>query len=102
MGKMPILSKGQGQCHVTKGHDNQESHLSSVTQVFRAILAIEVNGFGTLSEVQVKVRSQNVKFSNQQISSTKVCTSIWTSFASGIQFRHLCLRAIPRSLTNRI
>ena len=41
-GPMPILSKGQ--CQVTKGNDNQKSHLNSVTQVFRAILAIEVNG----------------------------------------------------------
>ena len=40
----PKLSKCQGQGQVTKGHDNQWSHLRIVTQVFRAILAIEVNG----------------------------------------------------------
>ena len=39
-----ILSKGQGQDRVTKGHDNKRSYLSSVTHVFGAILAIEGDG----------------------------------------------------------
>ena len=65
MGIRFILSKGQGQGQVTKGHDNQRSHLSSVTHVFGAILAIEVDG-GVRSiarshflELKVKVRSRS-------------------------------------------
>ena len=40
----PIVSKVQGQSQVTKGHNYQESYLSSVAQVFNVILAIEISG----------------------------------------------------------
>ena len=39
-----ILSTGQGQGQVTKGHYNQKSHLGHVTHVLWAILAIEFGG----------------------------------------------------------
>ena len=41
MGITILLSKGQGP--VTQGHDNESSHLSSVTHVFGTILPIEVD-----------------------------------------------------------
>ena len=37
-----MLSKGQGQ--VTKGHDNEGSHLSGVAYRFGTILAVEADG----------------------------------------------------------
>ena len=43
MGISFILKKG-GQGQVTKGHEKQRSHLSSVTHVVGAILPIQIDG----------------------------------------------------------
>ena len=49
MGIGPTLSKSQAQGQVIKGHENQRSHLSSMTQVFGTILAIEIDEAFVLS-----------------------------------------------------
>ena len=44
MGIRRILSEVQSQGKVTKGHNNQRSHLSSVKHVSGTILAMELDG----------------------------------------------------------
>ena len=99
-----ILSTGQGQGQVTKGHQNQKLFSGHATHDLWLLLRLEFKNWGHFAiwpqenQRQVNSRSSEVKFSNWDFWIKNACFGV--SLTSGFQKCHFYFCATSRNARN--